>query len=153
MTSRRQLYAIGEPFGDSATHRTAGRLICGGGGGGGSSSSSTSTTTHTTDKRLVVDAGIGISSDASTVTVNALDAGIVNKALDTVAGADAVAGQSFDKLLTLADKMFTQGFDTVSTQQEQVSAFAADVRGTIDGKTMMVLAVVAAVAFIGSKKA
>lgn len=35
MLSRRQLYAAGEPIGDSATRREAGRTIYGGGGGGG----------------------------------------------------------------------------------------------------------------------
>jgi len=39
--SRRQLYAMGEPFGESATREEAGRRIYGGGGGGGSSSTTT----------------------------------------------------------------------------------------------------------------
>jgi hypothetical protein len=51
--SRRQLYALGEPLGDSATYRKAdGGLILGDGGGGGGSSApanTTSTTTQTTD--------------------------------------------------------------------------------------------------------
>lgn len=33
MISRRELYAMGEPFGESCTRVEAGRLICGGGGG------------------------------------------------------------------------------------------------------------------------
>lgn len=33
MISRRELYAMGEPFGESCTRMEAGRLICGGGGG------------------------------------------------------------------------------------------------------------------------
>jgi hypothetical protein len=37
--SRRELYAAGEPLGDSATRIEAGRRIMGGGGGGGSSTS------------------------------------------------------------------------------------------------------------------
>lgn len=41
MISRRDLYAIGEPFGDSCTRMEGGRLICGGGGGGGSKTSTT----------------------------------------------------------------------------------------------------------------
>ena len=42
--SRRQLYAMGEPLGDSATYRKAdGGLVLGGGGGGGGSGSSTTT--------------------------------------------------------------------------------------------------------------
>jgi hypothetical protein len=44
--SRRQLYAMGEPIGDSATYRKAdGGLILGGGGGGQPTSSSTTTST------------------------------------------------------------------------------------------------------------
>lgn len=37
MISRKQLYALGEPFGESCTHRVAGRTLYGSGGGGGSS--------------------------------------------------------------------------------------------------------------------
>ena len=33
--SRKQLYEMGEPFGDSATHRKPGGIVYGGGGGGG----------------------------------------------------------------------------------------------------------------------
>ena len=50
--SRRQLYAMGEPLGDCATHRKAdGGLILGGGGGGGGggSQSPTQTTTNVQD--------------------------------------------------------------------------------------------------------
>lgn len=41
MISRRELYAMGEPFGESCTRVEAGRLICGGGGGGGKSTTKT----------------------------------------------------------------------------------------------------------------
>lgn len=45
MTSRRELYALGEPFGDSATReKPFGRIYGGGGGGGGTSTSSTQAT-------------------------------------------------------------------------------------------------------------
>lgn len=129
-------------------------------GGGGSSSSSNSTTTNTTDKRMVVDgSSIGISSDTSTVTVNALDADIVKKALDTVSAADATAGAGFSQLLTLADKLFTgagQIIDntqkTTMAQIEAVNAARADAQGTIDQKTMIVLAAVTAGAVILSRK-
>jgi hypothetical protein len=50
--SRRELYALGEPLGDSATYRKVdGGLILGegGGGGGGGSSNQTSSQTQTTD--------------------------------------------------------------------------------------------------------
>lgn len=36
--SKRELYALGEPLGDSATRKSAGRVIYGGGGGGGGDS-------------------------------------------------------------------------------------------------------------------
>lgn len=41
--SRRQLYALGEPLGDSATRKVAGRTVYGDGGGGGGPSSTTQT--------------------------------------------------------------------------------------------------------------
>lgn len=45
MTSRRELYAMGEPFGDSATRaKPGGRIYGGGGGGGGTTTSSTQAT-------------------------------------------------------------------------------------------------------------
>lgn len=45
MTSRRELYALGEPFGDSATReKPFGRIYGGGGGGGGTSTSATQAT-------------------------------------------------------------------------------------------------------------
>ena len=50
--SRRQLYAMGEPLGESATYRKVdGGLVLGGGGGGGGSApaNTTSTTTQTAD--------------------------------------------------------------------------------------------------------
>lgn len=39
--SRQQLYAMGEPFGESATRKEGGRTIYGGGGGGGPSTTTT----------------------------------------------------------------------------------------------------------------
>lgn len=128
-------------------------------GGGGGSSSSNSTTTQTTDKRMVVDQGIGISSDSSTVTVNALDGEIVKKALDTVAAADATAGVGFTQLLGLADKLFTGAGNMIEKTQnsslaalENINAAAADQAGTINQKTMIVLAVAAAGAFVLARK-
>mgnify|MGYP003334569794 CR=1 FL=1 len=47
--SRRQLYALGEPLGDSATYRKAdGGLVLGDGGGGGGGSQPANTTSQTT---------------------------------------------------------------------------------------------------------
>jgi hypothetical protein len=47
--SRRELYALGEPLGDSATYRKAGGLVLGDGGGGGGGSSTPDKTTQTVE--------------------------------------------------------------------------------------------------------
>lgn len=157
--SRRQLYALGETLGAGASRVVAGRVILGDGGGGSSSSSSSSTTTNTTDKRMVVDQGVGVSSDSSTVTVNTLDAGIVTKALDTVAAADATSGAGLTQLLTLADKLFTTGASVLQKQSDatlaQVGALntvANDQKGAIDQKTIVILAAAGLGALALSKK-
>lgn len=144
--SRRELYALGEPLGESVTRRkVGGGYVCGGGGG---SSSSTASTTTNTDKRIAIQDGIGISSDTSTVNVQTLDAGIVNKALDTVSVADASNAQGFTQLLSLADKFMQGAGEIITTTQAttmaQVGALSTaqnDSRGTIDQKTMIALAV------------
>lgn len=156
--NRRELYAAGEPFGECATApKVGGGYVCG--GGGGSSKSSSTTTTQTTDKRMVVDTGIGISSESSNVNVTTLDAGIVNKALDTVQVSDATNKAGFTGLLELADKLFTQGGALLeSTQQttlaqiESINAAANDREGAIDQKTIIVLAIAGAAALVLTKK-
>lgn len=124
-------------------------------GGGSSSSSSNASTTVTTDKRLAIESGIGISSDSSTVNVTTLDAGIVAKALDTVASADATAGQGFDKLLGLADKLFTGGFKALeSSQSLTTAAFSAGVNdkaGALDNRTIAIGVVAIAAAWAWKK--
>lgn len=123
-----------------------GLSMCNGGGGGSSSSSSSSTTTSI-DKRMVVDQGIGITSDQSTVTVQALDGQIVSKALDTVAAADATAGEGFERLLGLAENLFSAGgklvektSDTAMAAVGAVSTAQNDAKGAIDQKTLVILA-------------
>lgn len=130
------------------------------GGGGGSSSSSNATTTTNTDKRLVVNDGIGISSDTSSVTVNSLDSGIVTKALDTVQVADATAGQGLSQLISLADKLFTGAGTLVGATQQSAletmsnyqTTMAAEKSGSIDNKTITILGVAAAAAFLMGRK-
>lgn len=131
----------------------------GGGGGSSSSSSSSSTVTNTTDKRMVVDTGVGVSTEHSTVNVTTLDAGIVNKALDTVAKADATAGEGFGKLLQLADKLFDAGSELVSnTSSTAMQAVEAantarnDAEGRIDQKTILILAAAGVAAAYAMKK-
>lgn len=146
--SRAELYAMGEPLGNGATRRKPGCGVIYGKGGSSSSSQSSSTNTTNTDKRLVVDgSSIGISSDSSTVNVQALDSGIVNKALDTVAAADATAGEGFDRLLGLTEKLFDTGGKLLETnsattmaQLETLNTARNDTRGQVDQKTIILLA-------------
>lgn len=131
-------------------------------GGDSSSSSSNSTTTTNVDKRQVVDAGgIGVSSDQSTVTVtnNALDAGIVNTALDVVKTNDATQGASFSQLLTMADKLFStsaniigKAQDTTLTQVGALTTLANDQKGAVDQKTLIIMGAIVAGAFAFGKK-
>lgn len=137
-----------------------------GGPSDSSSSSSSSTTTNTTNnnidrRQVVTDGAVGITTDGSTinVTTETLDSGIVNKALDTIASSDAISGQGFTQLLQLASNMFAQGgkildktADATLAQVDNLTTLANDQKGVIDQKTIMILAGVAAVAYIGSRK-
>lgn len=126
-----------------------------------SSSSQQSTTVNNIDRRQVIgEGGMGLASDGANVTINnqTMDAGIVERALDTVKAADATNGEGFTKLLSLADKLFTGAGNMVEKTQtasiaqlETINAAAADSKGQIDQKTMIVLAVAAAGALVLTK--
>jgi len=127
-----------------------------------SSSSNQQTTNNNIDRRQVVAEGaIGLSADGSSINVTTLDSGIVNKALDTVASADATNGQGFQSLLTLADRLFAAGgsvlertADTTLAQVAALNTAQNDAGGKIDQKTIMVAVGVAgavAIAFAASK--
>lgn len=124
---------------------------------GGDSSSSNTTSTTSTDKRQVVEGGsIGITSDSSTVHVEALDKGIVTAALDVVKASDATSGDSLSKIIGLADKLFTGGFKSLESSQaltnDAYSRATTDKAGTIDNKTIAILGIAGAAAFALSRK-
>ncbi len=152
--TKRELYQAGEPLGECVTRTKPGGRIYGGGGGG--SSSSTADTTNI-DKRLAVgDGGAGISGDNSSIVINSTDGAIVTRALDSVDSANAVAGDGFSALLQAADKLFAKGESLIKTTQDSVSdaylKAATEGKGTIDNKTIIVLAVAGAVAVYAMKK-
>lgn len=131
------------------------------GGGGSSSSSSSSSSTTNIDKRLVVDNGVGVSSDSSTVNVSALDNGAVTagtdlakKALDSIVTADAQQGQSLDNIIGLAGKLFDGGFAMLKSSQDATNAAystATDLKtstGTLDQRTIVILGISAAAAVV-----
>lgn len=109
--------------------------VCLGGGGGSSSSSSSSTSTQNIDKRLVVDNGVGVSSDSSTVNVNALDAGAIEASFqfgrDALTGADALLArglQVLDKATTVADKstaLVATAYDNAKGDRTEKTLIAA----------------------------
>jgi hypothetical protein len=146
--NKRQLYAAGEPIGDSCTSMAYGkRRIYG--GGGSSSSSSNQTQTTNTDKRMVLSGGVGVSSDQSTVNVTntSLDPQIVQSTLDAIKANDATNGQGFSQLLTLADTLFQGAGQVIQKTQDstmgQISALntaAATTKGALDQKTLLIIA-------------
>lgn len=143
--SRRHLYQAGEPIGDACTRREAGRTIYGGGG-----DSSSAQTTNQADKRVVVDSGLGVSGDAN--VINVTDGGIVSRALDSIDLNNATNAAGFEQLLTAADRLFDRGESLIGTTQKHVAdAYAVasqEAKGTIDNRTIIVLAAVAGAAII-----
>lgn len=174
MTSRRELYAHGEPFGDSATRRKIdGKgYVC---GFGGDSSSSSSNTTNNYDKRVVTQDGFGLSGDnnavslttTNTTTNNVLDGGAiksaftfsgdtVERALDSVDTNNATLAEGYGALIEAADNLFNRGENLIGqTQQAVADAYSLaqnDKAGTIDNRTIIVLAAVGAVALFALRK-
>ena len=201
--SKRQLYAVGETLGECVTRREAGRIIYGGGGGSSKSSSTTNTTVTdkrmvvdggwgiTADGSTVglsstnnTSTSVSNSGNTSTSTyfkdtgnttnnITTIDAGVVKAALDFATGADAVAGDGYEKLLDttkdvtvsgsnafnrvidLADKLFSTSSGilgkTADATLAQVSALNTaqnDDKGAIDQKTIIVLGIAGAVALV-----
>ncbi|MQY50833.1 hypothetical protein [Rhodocyclus gracilis] len=141
MTTRQQLYAIGEPFGDSATAAKIGGGYRCGGGGGSSSSSANTTTTNTTDKRLVVDTGVGVSSDSSTVNVSVLDQGAINGAIDLAKTGTVSAYSGIDKLLGFAKDVLEldkQSQKLVAQSAENVGSAYKTAQDASSGQRFMV---------------
>jgi hypothetical protein len=103
-----------------------------GGDGGGGSSSSTTTTTQTTDKRLVVDQGVGVSSDQSTVNVSVLDGGAINAAIDLVKAGDLTTQQAVSQVLDLTGNIFTKAL-TVLDKSQDLNAKTLESAGSIVG--------------------
>lgn len=206
MTSRRELYAHGEPFGNNATRRKIdGKgYIC---GLGGDSENETNYTTNNIDNRVAVQDGIGLSNSSgnsigitNTNTYNVLDGGIVGRALDSVdrttaailgvndkslttsqantAAAlsasranteaalsfadgqisraletvDTTLNDGFQRLLDISKDLFIYGGDLIDQTQSTVAGAYADAqntaKGTIDNRTIIVLALAGAAALV-----
>lgn len=158
--SKRQLYAAGEPLGDSVTRaKLGGGYVCGGGGGSRSSQASSNY-----DQRVAVQDGIGLSaSNGNTINVQAMDAEVVGKALDSVNLATVQGGENYTALLDVSEGMFGKSMDAMTkvfnegqgligqTQKAVADAYGQaqnDKAGTIDNRTIIVLAVAGAAALV-----
>jgi len=127
--------------------RAATRGQCFGGGGSSSASSSTTTTTNQ-DRRQVVEQGVAVSSDTSTVHVTALDGGAIGKAFD-------FAQASGLSVADLAKEVFTRGFTALEADREfvsqagvQVAKAYDDAKGEGTQKFMIAVGVAAVVAVV-----
>lgn len=123
--------------------------------GGNGGSTSASTTTNNADKRNTVGTGgAGVSGDNNITTVT--DGGMVSRALDTVDINNAMLGGGLEMLLDNATKMFNTSQGLIGQTQKSVadaySTAQTDKAGGIDQKTMIVLAVAAAVAAFAFKR-
>lgn len=173
--SKRQLYELGMPLGESVTrHKLGGGYVC---GGGGDSESSQSSSNY--DQRVAVQDGIGLSgSSGNTISVQTVDAQIVGKALDSVNVSNALGADNFSKLLKTSGDMFGQSLKSNEsvysqslnamtkvfnegqgligqTQKAVADAYSMaqnDKAGTIDNRTIIVLAVAGAAALVAMNK-
>lgn len=140
------------------------------------SSASSSTSTQTTDKRIVADGASTVESidrsniatgnainlsarsdgknSSTRINITQTDYGAVDAALQFAGKTvDAVAGQGFAALLDLADGLFER---TSAAQADAMGAVSAayaqadaDKAGSIDNRTLLILAAVAAVVVVG----
>lgn len=123
-----------------------------------SSSNSASSATYNYDQRVVADGGgIGLSGNSSTFNVNVLDGGVVNKAIDSLNTnfklVNDGAGEGYASLLGLTERLF----DKSAAQQSSMASLvnksvldaygqaSGDAKGTIDNRTLITLAIAAAV--------
>lgn len=133
MTSRRDLYAMGEPFGDSATRRKPGGGYVCGGGGDSSSSSNQSTTNINNDRRQVVDTGsIGISSDSSSVNITSLDQGAIAGAKEIALASVTNNATNTAKLLEVAGALFSGQQKALDVSATLANSLAAKSTGAED---------------------
>lgn len=140
---------------------------------GGKSSSAQSSTTNNLDNRVAVQDGIGLSnSSGNAITITdagatgkALDATVatvrdalgfsgntVSRAFDSVEVANATLDSGYSKLIDAATEVFDRGQSLIGQTQKAVAdAYGqaqADTKGTIDNRTIIVLAVAGVVAAI-----
>jgi hypothetical protein len=167
--SRRQLYAMGEAFGDCATAaKPGGGRVYGGGGGGSSSTTGATTETTNVDQRMAIQDGVGVNGDGNSTiySVNSSDAvvAIANAGADVIkqSGGAVVdiyknAGQqnsdAWNKTITtgaaLVDKLIDKVGDGFDLSKQAISSFTPVENKNTDA--IKWVAIAAAVAFAATK--
>jgi hypothetical protein len=114
------------------------------------SSSKSSSSTSIADQRVAVQDGIGLSgSNGNNVSMTTTDYGSVARAFDSIDKNNALTAGSFEALLGSADKLWQTGERLVAQTSDRVAdaynLAQTDAKGTIDNKTIVVLAVAACV--------
>ena len=125
--SRRELYAMGEPLGESVTRKEGGRIIYGGGGGGGPTSSTTNTSNIPDWLRPQVESVLGGSMKELFNTAPAVDTSgnpVVNDSGQPVSNITGVRSDAF-KPYSTNPQDYVAGF---SPLQQQVQANAANMQ-------------------------
>lgn len=167
MTSRRELYAHGEPFGDSATRKKLGGGYVCGFGGDSSSSSTQQTTVNNYDQRSITDARSETTSTttntSTTNNITSLDPGAIDAGKSIALAGIANNSTNTDHLLAVADSLFAKTSDLMTTNTKLAATLAsganqayADATSQATGNKNIVyagLAVVglAAMTFFGKK--
>jgi hypothetical protein len=155
MTTRRELYAMGEPLGDCATRaKLGGGYVCGG-GGDSSSASTQNTSTTQIDSRSITDARQENTSTTNNITT--LDAGAIEASKSIALSGIANNATNTANLLAVADKLFTtqqKALDANTTLANSLATTSAsaykDAAGQAQGNKNLVyagLAVVGIAAF------
>lgn len=147
-------HAGGEAYGDGRRGSAGGDIRSRPGklhgGGGGRTSSSSSADTSNIDRRVVADNGaIALSGDVSTIQV--LDGGAIAGALDLVKASDQNTAKTVNDLLGFTKDIFTVGAKQIQQQSDLVAKAYDQARGEGTQKNLVVVATLAAVAFVAVK--
>lgn len=112
----------------------------GGSGNDSSTNADTRTTTTNTDNRIVADGNSTVVSGTGN-TMNVLDGGAIAGAFDFAKAANATAGESYSNLLSTTSTALSGILNGIASTQNFIASTAADAKGTMDSKTIMVLGV------------
>lgn len=132
--NRRELYALGEPFGDCATRREAGRLICGGGGDSSSSSDVFNQVTNT-DNRLAVSNGVGQTGSGNSLAITTTDPGAL-RAMEMALLSNSKATEDAAKAQAEAARMASQASASAAASAASAGAATAASADRMLGKSL-----------------